>query len=140
MTYFHTQVLSSHILVQCCVMVIQTAVTLSTIILGGGQMFSSNIRPSGFGIPCRGPLIWLAGITMLQVPVKGQFSFGNEWNLKMSSCRVLLWWGSSGQTTNDDHPKIVHIPNILTPKIFKPPEYRTPQNYYPKKILAPKKY
>ena len=49
-----SEILLSHILVQFCVMMVQTAVTLTTILLV-------------FEIPCRGPLEWLATITMLQV-------------------------------------------------------------------------
>merc|ERR1719273_701957 len=56
------QVLASHILVQFFVMVIQTIVTLSTIIFG-------------FGIPCRGPIIWLAILTMLQGTAGMSFGF-----------------------------------------------------------------
>jgi len=56
------QVLASHILVQFCVMLIQTAVTLTTIILG-------------FSIPCRGPIVWLAVLTMLQGLAGMSFGF-----------------------------------------------------------------
>ena len=49
-----SEILASHILVQFCVMLVQTAVTLATILLV-------------FNIPCRGPLEWLAILTMLQV-------------------------------------------------------------------------
>jgi len=56
------QVLASHILVQFCVILIQTAVTLTTIILG-------------FSIPCRGPIVWLAVLTMLQGLAGMSFGF-----------------------------------------------------------------
>jgi len=56
------QVLASHILVQFFVMVIQTIITLTTIIFG-------------FGIPCRGPIIWLAILTMLQGTAGMSFGF-----------------------------------------------------------------
>ena len=49
-----SEILASHILVQFCVMMVQTAVTLATILIV-------------FKIPCRGPVEWLATITMLQV-------------------------------------------------------------------------
>ena len=49
-----SEILASHILVQLFVMMVQTAVTLSTILFV-------------FNIPCRGPLEWLAILTMLQV-------------------------------------------------------------------------
>ena len=55
-------------------MVIQTIVTLSTIIFGEEPFISAvipflglNVSLSGFGIPCRGPIMWLAILTMLQV-------------------------------------------------------------------------
>ena len=51
-----SEILASHILVQFCVMMVQTAVTLATILIV-------------FKIPCRGPIAWLATITMLQVGV-----------------------------------------------------------------------
>ena len=51
-----SEILASHILVQFCVMMVQTAVTLATILIV-------------FEIPCRGPIEWLATITMLQVGV-----------------------------------------------------------------------
>jgi len=56
------QVLASHILVQFFVMVIQTIVTLSTIIIG-------------FGIPCRGPIAWLAILTIFQGTAGMSFGF-----------------------------------------------------------------
>ena len=57
-----SEILASHILVQFFVMMIQTAVTLTTILIV-------------FGIPCRGPLEWLAVITMLQGLAGMSFGF-----------------------------------------------------------------
>ena len=48
------EILASHILVQFCVMIVQTAITLSFILYV-------------FNIPCHGPIVWLAVLTMLQV-------------------------------------------------------------------------
>jgi len=57
-----SEILASHILVQFCVMLVQTAVTLATILLV-------------FNIPCRGPLEWLAILTMLQGLAGMSFGF-----------------------------------------------------------------
>jgi ABC-type multidrug transport system ATPase subunit/ABC-type multidrug transport system permease subunit len=57
-----SEILASHILVQFCVMMVQTTVTLATILVV-------------FGIPCRGPLEWLAVITMLQGLAGMSFGF-----------------------------------------------------------------
>jgi len=57
-----SEILASHILVQFCVMLVQTAVTLATILLV-------------FSIPCRGPLEWLAILTMLQGLAGMSFGF-----------------------------------------------------------------
>ena len=48
-----SEILASHIMTQCGVMIIQTAITLSFILLV-------------FNIPCAGPVAWLAVITLLQ--------------------------------------------------------------------------
>jgi len=56
------EILASHILVQFCVMMVQTLVTLTTILFV-------------FKIPCRGPLEWLAIITMLQGLAGMSFGF-----------------------------------------------------------------
>ena len=48
-----SEILASHIMTQCGVMIIQTAITLSFILLV-------------FNIPCAGPVPWLAVITLLQ--------------------------------------------------------------------------
>jgi len=57
-----SEIIASHIVAQCLVMLVQTGVTLFTIILG-------------FGIPCKGPFIWLAVITILQGLAGMSFGF-----------------------------------------------------------------
>nr|QTW43728.1 ABCH1 [Eurytemora affinis] len=57
-----SEIIASHIVCQFLVMLVQTAVTLATIILG-------------FNIPCRGPFGWLAVITVLQGLAGMSFGF-----------------------------------------------------------------
>ena len=57
-----SEILASHILVQCCVMLVQTAITLSFILYV-------------FSVPCHGPLLWLALLTVLQGLAGMSFGF-----------------------------------------------------------------
>jgi len=57
-----TEIIASHIVAQFLVMLVQTSVTLFTIIVG-------------FGIPCKGPFIWLAVLTVLQGLAGMSFGF-----------------------------------------------------------------
>ena len=57
-----SEILASHIITQCGVMIIQTAITLSFILLV-------------FNIPCAGPVAWLAVITLLQGLAGMSFGF-----------------------------------------------------------------
>ena len=57
-----SEILASHIITQCGVMIIQTAITLSFILLV-------------FNIPCNGPVLWLAVITLLQGLAGMSFGF-----------------------------------------------------------------
>ena len=57
-----SEILASHIMTQCGVMVIQTAITLAFILLV-------------FKIPCNGPVLWLAVITLLQGLAGMSFGF-----------------------------------------------------------------
>jgi len=56
------EILASHILVQFCVMIVQTAITLAFILYV-------------FNIPCHGPILWLAVITILQGLAGMSFGF-----------------------------------------------------------------
>ena len=57
-----SEILASHILVQFCVMLVQTAITLSFILYV-------------FSVPCHGPLLWLALLTVLQGLAGMSFGF-----------------------------------------------------------------
>ena len=57
-----SEILASHIITQCGVMIIQTAITLTFILLV-------------FNIPCNGPVVWLAVITLLQGLAGMSFGF-----------------------------------------------------------------
>ena len=75
-----SEILASHILVQFCVMLVQTAITLSFILYV-------------FSVPCHGPLLWLALLTVLQGLAGMSFGFliSAAVDTQVTSAKSTLW-------------------------------------------------
>ena len=75
-----SEILASHILVQFCVMLVQTAITLSFILYV-------------FSVPCHGPLLWLALLTVLQGLAGMSFGFliSAAVDTQVTSAKSTFW-------------------------------------------------